>query len=164
MDTIRVPEAIISAMFMVTHPAQYRHAAEARHSTLTDAYVTSRWPECRKWPTVFTGISVMTNRVTPAHCDSKGENSGYDALVSVGTADAAILTLADLGATFSYPPQTVVFLTGRVLTHEVKEWGNGDRTCYAHWTRQAVFKKFGFAPTEWPTVAASQVMLNSLTI
>jgi hypothetical protein len=163
MDTIRIPEAILSAMFMIAHPAQYHHAAAARYHTLVDEHVTTRWPECRNWPSIFTGISVMTNRVTPTHLDGKGEHSGYDCLVSIGTANAAELNLADLGAVFPYPPRTVVFLTGRVLKHEVKEWGDGDRTCYAHWTRQAVFKKYGFSPTEWPTVAASKAMLECLT-
>ena len=36
----------------------------------------------RKWPSVYTGISIISNRRTPSHRDSKGQPEWFNTLVS----------------------------------------------------------------------------------
>ena len=38
------------------------------------------------------------------------------------------LHLTDIGAQLTYRPGTLVFLTGRVLEHEVPEWEGGEKS------------------------------------
>ena len=157
-----VPEALISAALRLMHPGQFENAVKARIRTMNDSLIREKLPARNNWPTVFTGISVMTNRTAPMHRDEKGENLGYDSLLNIGTAHDAELKLADLGAQLSYGPGALVALAGRILRHEVLKWGPGDRICYAHWTRRRVFDKFSLQGSEWPMAAKSWREIENL--
>ena len=97
----------------------------------------------RNWSSVFSGISIITNRSTPSHLDDKGYNEGFDLLLTGGTYSNAVLKLEDLGAELAYAPGTLIAICGRVLKHGVESWDCGDRICYAHFVRDDVLSSVG---------------------
>jgi hypothetical protein len=102
-----------------------------------------------EWTSVFTGVSVVVNRVTKPHRDRKAELPWYDLLVSLGTHQQAKLGLPELGLELHYPPGTAVAFCGNLFTHEVGNWGEGDRLCYAFFMRKAVLSRLGQEGSNW---------------
>jgi hypothetical protein len=101
------------------------------------------------WPSIFTGIAVIVNRITPPHTDRGGEPEWYDLLVSAGSSQKAVLKLDELDAELEYRPGTIVLLCGKCLTHSVDSWGEGDRICLAHFLKANVFKRLGIRKVGW---------------
>ncbi|KAG1826373.1 hypothetical protein EV424DRAFT_1285766, partial [Suillus variegatus] len=79
------------------------------------------------WPSIFSGLEIIANRVTFSHRDAGGSPSLLDLLVSLGRNHHATLALADLKAELDYSPGTMVYISGRVLEHSVGPWLNGER-------------------------------------
>lgn len=102
-----------------------------------------------RWESIYTGIQVICNRLTPSHRDSKGRAEWYDLLVGLSTTSLPYLVVSELGLEMAYYPGTVVGLCGNVLEHGVRSWGSGDRICYAHFMREAVRKHFGIPAAGW---------------
>jgi hypothetical protein len=103
-----------------------------------------------EWQSVYTGISVISNRVTPSHRDRKGRPQWFDTLISYSDrSDGPQLLLNDLGLELEYCSGTVVALCGTVLKHEVRSWGDGDRVCYAHFMREEVRNKVDAPVAGW---------------
>lgn len=102
-----------------------------------------------EWASAFTGIAVVVNRLTKSHRDRRAEQMWYDLLVSLGTHQTAKLELPELGLELDYPPGTVVAFCGNVFLHEVKDWGEGDRLCYAFFMRKGVLSRLGQEGGDW---------------
>jgi hypothetical protein len=103
-----------------------------------------------KWQSVCTGISIISNRRTPSHRDSKGRPEWYDTLVSYsGEGARPLLSIKDLGLDLKYSSGTVVGLCGTILEHQVSSWGVGDRVCYAHFMRESVRQRLDVPPAGW---------------
>ncbi|KIJ58338.1 hypothetical protein HYDPIDRAFT_67266, partial [Hydnomerulius pinastri MD-312] len=83
------------------------------------------------WPSLFSGIDIIANRITPRHQDQGSCAEAYDLLVSIGEGHDARLDLCDFKASIGYGPGTLVFLTGRVLRHSVAKWSRGERIVVA---------------------------------
>jgi hypothetical protein len=104
----------------------------------------------KQWQSVFTGIAIISNRVTPAHRDTKGKPEWFDLLMSYGGIDSKPkLFINDLGLELGYSSGTVVGLCGSIFEHEVGSWGDGDRVCYAHFMREAVRKRLQADDPGW---------------
>jgi hypothetical protein len=137
MREMTIVEAFMSALLMMVHPEQYVQAVLARQSAQRNPQIVGSCPTATQWPSVMSGVSLILNRRTPGHRDRHGPKTGYDLLLSLGTATDVTLDLEDVGAQLPYSPGTVNAICGRVLTHEVSEWpGDQDRICYAHWLRE----------------------------
>ena len=103
-----------------------------------------------KWQSVYTGISVISNRRTPSHRDSKGRPEWYDSLLSYASQGARpLLSIRDVGLDLKYSSGTIVALCGTILEHQVSSWGVGDRVCYAHFMRESVRKRLDVSPAGW---------------
>lgn len=104
----------------------------------------------KQWQSVYTGIAIISNRVTPAHRDRRGKPEWFDLLVNYAAIDSAPrLLIPDLGLDLEYSSGTVVGLCGTILEHEVRSWGDGDRICYAHFMREAVRKRLEADDPGW---------------
>ncbi|KIK73240.1 hypothetical protein PAXRUDRAFT_61307, partial [Paxillus rubicundulus Ve08.2h10] len=77
------------------------------------------------WPTVFEVMELIANCTTPWHRDGGSCPEAYDCLLNLGNCQEARFDIADCGASLSYMPRSVIYLTGRVLMHSIKEWGAG---------------------------------------
>jgi hypothetical protein len=67
-----------------------------------------------RWPSIFSGLEVIANRLTLPHRDSGGTRSHYDMLVSLGIGHDAIFSIKDLEADLDYFPGTMCFICGKV--------------------------------------------------
>jgi hypothetical protein len=104
----------------------------------------------KTWQSVYSGISIISNRLSPSHRDSKGRPEWFDTLVSFSATGAhPRLLLEDLGLDLEYSSGTVVSFCGTILKHEVRSWGDGDRICYAHFMRESVRRRLGVPPAGW---------------
>ena len=92
-----------------------------------------------EWQSVYTGIQIISNCLTPIHRDSKGRPEWFDILVSYcGGGSIPHLLVQDLGLELDYASGTIVGLCGTIFKHGVRAWGGGDRVCYAHFMREVV--------------------------
>lgn len=103
------------------------------------------------WPSIFSGLEIIANRVTFSHRDSGGSPSLFDLLVSLGRNHCATFALADLQAELDYSPGTMVYVSGRVLEHSVGPWLNGERLVIAHFMKDAVHERVGVPRPGFPT-------------
>jgi hypothetical protein len=160
---IRFHEAFFNAILLLTHPSQYYVSVCARNITLSNRTLIDREPRIQDWISLYTGISVMINRITPKHWDKNGPPSSFDLLASIGNPSDATIALSELELEFKYGGGTVFELTGRLLAHEVGDWGEGDRICYAHWLREQVLKLYSLPLPPYATSAAALDMQAELS-
>lgn len=102
------------------------------------------------WPSIYSGMQVIVNRVTPPHRDSGGAPTHYDLLLSCGTHSAAKFSVPELDTSFAYLPGTLVGVSGKVFFHEVSEWTGGERICLAHFMKDAVHARLGVQRPTFP--------------
>ncbi|KAF8068800.1 hypothetical protein FPV67DRAFT_1448676 [Lyophyllum atratum] len=112
-------EIILNSILSITHPRLYDDASTAL-SKIRELPETQNIASC--WPSVYTGISVIANRLTVPHTDRFSRACWYDSLASVGPFTAAYLEFPDIGLRLSYHPCTVVNLCGNILRHRMMEW------------------------------------------
>lgn len=106
------------------------------------------------WPSIFTGITIIANRLTPVHRDGKGHPSWFDLLVACGFDSQCFLEVPDLGARVRYNPGDACLLSGRILSHAVTGWEGSGRIAYAQYSRPAVAARFGVnISSEWPSLS-----------
>lgn len=108
----------------------------------------------REWQSVYSGISIVSNQMTPSHRDSKGRPQWYDLLANYCDEDEAAgstprLLVKDLGMDLRYSNGTVIGFCGSVLEHEVESWGAGDRVCQARFMRKSVQERLEVPPAGW---------------
>src|ERR1700677_2385152 len=90
MDNILNSEILIDSVLALYYPEQYRIGMEAIRML---KYETHKWhPNVSLWPSVFSGIGVIVNRVTPAHRDRGAAASVFDLLASIGTHTSATIS------------------------------------------------------------------------
>lgn len=129
------------------HPELFQCGLEILRSLRqTDATETV----AQRWQSVYTGIAIICNRLSPAHRDSKSNPEWFDTLLSYSDTSASPrLQLTDIGLDLDYSSGTVVSFCGTVLKHEVELWGMGDRICLAHFMRESVRKRLNVNPAGW---------------
>lgn len=139
---------LLNAVTAVTHLELYRAGSEAIHKimnvdTMAPTVKHRLHENSNMWTSVFSGVSIISNRITPSHRDKGGDFPWYDLLLSIGTHQTAYLKLPDIDATMSYKPGTVVLLCGKILSHAVDDWSGGERICWAYYMRNWVHERLG---------------------
>ena len=104
------------------------------------------------WSSVFSGISVISNRKTKYHADKGGHRSVFDLLVSCGTHSDSKINVQEFKMSFQYHPGTVFAINGTFLHHGVDSWTGGDRICYAHYMKQKVHQRTGVGDIKWQNI------------
>jgi len=140
-------ERFINLSLSLTNPGLYRMGLsmlrKLRNGEETKAVA-------KTWQSVYSGISIVSNRISPPHRDSKGRPEWFDTLVNFSAAGTnPRLLLEDLGLDLEYASGTLVSFCGTILKHEVRSWGNGDRICYAHFMRESVRRRLDVPPAGW---------------
>ena len=146
MSSTVEPIRILNDLAALIHPDLHRagmSALEKLHTNPDTAVLA------KEWTSLFTGIAVVSNRCTKKHRDRKSKLNWYDLLVSLGTHNSAKFCMPELGLKMLYKPGTVVALSGSVFLHEVRDWGDGDRLCYAFFMRAKVLEQLGEDSQEW---------------
>jgi hypothetical protein len=117
-------EKFMAVITWLTHGDQHKASTTALSTmrrlvnTADEKFQHSRLKEkLDLWPSIFSGVTLITNRATPLHRDTNGFKAGFDYLTVAGSA-RSILALPDINMTCEYNPGTVVAIAGRVLRHE----------------------------------------------
>jgi hypothetical protein len=91
---------------------------EAGLDAISQAYGKTRSPPkpapVSQWPSIYSALELIVNRVTPPHRDSGGALFHYDLLISFGIGHDATFSIKDLKADFDYFPGTMCYLCGKV--------------------------------------------------
>lgn len=155
LSEMRDANVLLSALLMITHPNLYRIG---RRSFLQMAVTTSESEdpiEMQKvlaiWGSVFSALSVVSNRETPLHRDPSSAVQWCDILATVGDYTGATLELPGIGIGFDYRPGTVMAFSGRLLQHGVSKV-KGDRLCLAYYMRDGVHERLGLEAPGWMTL------------
>ena len=136
LDEISESNAILSAILRVVHPQLYVAGRETLNRLRQSTEIKGQ-DVLKKWTSVFSGVSVIGNRTTPAHHDGRSRHHWYDLLTALGPYRNCNLELPGLGLSLEYGPGAVVGLSGMMLEHEVPSF-SGERVCYAYFMRDAV--------------------------
>ena len=136
LAAISESNAIVSAILAVIHPDLY-DAGRKTMSCLMKTPEVCPQNVLNQWASVFSGVSVISNRMTPSHRDNSSRVHWYDVLVALGSYQNCNLELPGLGMSLEYSPGTVVGLSGMVLEHAVP-MVEGDRVCYAYFMKDNV--------------------------
>ena len=140
-------ERFINLTLSLIHPDLYKMGLEILTS-LREYRPTS--DVATLWQSVCTGISVICNRGTPLHRDTKGRPEWYDILLNYHeTGPIPRLFLEDIGLDLEYSSGTVVGFCGSILKHGVELPGVQNRICYAHFMRESVRARFKIEPAGW---------------
>ena len=151
MLTMDSAEYLCNAILALTHKALF-NAGITAIANLRDNqnfHNVQTHEHLPMWGSAFSGIGVISNRVTLQHRDTGGCLPWYDLLVSAGTHVAANINIPEAGATFSYAPGTVFLVCGKLLSHSVTEWVGGERICVAHYMRNMVHERLGVHRPHW---------------
>jgi hypothetical protein len=149
LKSITNAESLLNAIGMLTCSEQYRLGTEAITKLKTGSYLAKPHDNVQLWPSFFSGIEVISNRITPLHRDAQAAPPVYDFLVSAGTHEEAWLDLPDVNARAIYRPCTVVAVCGKVLRHGVMGWKGGERICLAHFIRDNVHNRLQLPRPDW---------------
>lgn len=137
-----------SAILSIVHPGLYQSARSAMLVLAEDKQLK---PYVDNWPSVFNGVQVIGNRITPRHRDSNSLQEWFNILISIGPYNNAEMTLYNLGVKMPYPPGSIIAIGGKAVEHGVEEF-NGERVCLAYFMRQNVQHRAQAKNEGWSTV------------
>jgi len=90
------------------------------------------WKWLRFWHAPFSGISVISNRVTPLHCDRGGTGRVDGHLIGIGEYENGRFSVPAFGYTFKYNPGTIVASHPRFFGMVATCVGNRAAHCFLH--------------------------------
>jgi hypothetical protein len=147
LGAISESNVIISAILAVIHPKLYDAGWKAVERLKKTPEIGPQ-EVLDRWASAFSGVAVISNRLTPPHRDTGSANQWYDMLVTLGSYRNCNLELPGLGISLEYSPGAVVGLLGKVLEHAVPTF-EGDRVCYAYFMRNDVHKWANVPAGDW---------------
>jgi len=148
LDAISESNAILSAILAVIHPMLYESGWKTVEKLRGNPEVDPGGVVLSRWASVFSGVSVISNRTTPPHRDGNSRSCWYEILVTLGRYRDCNLELPGLEMSLEYGPGTVVGISGNVLEHAVPSF-EGDRVCYAYFMRDDVHEWAEIAGNDW---------------
>lgn len=150
LDQISESNSILSAILAVLHP-ELHDAGRETYNRLRQCTEIQPQDILRRWTSVYSGVSVIYNRLAPAHRDRSSRRQWYDLLASLGRYRDCQMELPGLGISLEYGPGTVVGLLGMILEHNVDHF-EGERVCYAYFMRDSVHEWAGVPGNSWMSI------------
>lgn len=145
---MRRVNALISGMLRVMHPYQFQ-ASQRLRTQLDDAGHGLR-DMLTQWGALpFNAATLIANRETPYHRDSKTNLRCYDIMTSVGSYTKARMHLKGFGIVIQNMPGTIVAVPGKTTRHGV-ERGDDERLCLAMYVRESLYERGKVRLPDWP--------------
>lgn len=92
-------------------------------------------------PLLMEGRAIMFNRRTPLHTDRLDPLHSWATMVTFGKfTKGGECYIPRLKLRIRYLPGDAIIIRGRILPHEVEEWGPGQRISIAHFTHTALWE------------------------
>ncbi|KIN94590.1 hypothetical protein M404DRAFT_34876 [Pisolithus tinctorius Marx 270] len=135
-------QADLSGALRIMHLKMYLHGWEAIRRLRSKA--AERQDEDMEavlpmWNLVYSSMSVMVNRASPAHKDTNGWKVWLDTLLTIGNYPRLHFLVLELRIWLQYNLGTVIALAGSALIHQV-DGIDGDRACLAYYMRENVHR------------------------
>lgn len=132
----------INALIKEIDPVQYEALRTLRKKCL------AQYPYLKALssldPLVMEGRAIQFNRQTPLHPDRQDPRKSWATMITFGKFTAGgDLRIPRLNLDMRYLPRDVVIVRGRLLPHEVKAWGPGQRLSIAHFTHESLWRSYG---------------------
>jgi hypothetical protein len=109
------------------------------------------------WHVPFSALSVISNRVTPLHCDTGGRAEWLDLMLALGEYDNGRFNIPAFGYTFKYNPGTILGFSSKIFRHGATCEGN--RAAIAFYMRDNVLNRLGLPSGTWFQQANYQKLL-----
>lgn len=133
------------------HPDQYIEGLR-NMSALQDMALSGDlpgiWDILQHWASVFTVLSIISNRETPYHRDPLSRGQWFNVLTSTGTYSTLRMSLSSLGMEVEYAPGVMLGISGKMVRHGVPR-ADGDRICLSWYMRESVHKFTGIERGDW---------------
>jgi hypothetical protein len=139
---------LLTAVLSVIHPGLYQAGRESLRTLGENAHFAE---VVRTWPSAFSGMQVIANRLTEDHRDGQSRAEWYDVLTTIGPYTGAKFGLSNIGVKLRYDSGTILGLGGNILRHNVQEF-DGERVCFAYFVRANVHERMGIPNPGWSTV------------
>jgi hypothetical protein len=95
-------------------------------------------------PSYWLGRVILFNSQTPRHQDSRNPPAEWTPLHAAGDfTEGGSLFMEDLNLRIRYLPGDLIFIRGRLLTHEVEQWEGGQRISAAYFTHESLWTQLG---------------------
>ena len=92
-------------------------------------------------PLMMEGRAIMYNRKTPLHTDRLDPLRGWATMITFGNfSEGGDCYIERLKLRIRYHPGDAIIIRGRILPHEVEEWGPGQRISIAHFTHTSIWE------------------------
>jgi hypothetical protein len=92
-------------------------------------------------PLLMEGRAIMFNRKTPPHKDRLDPLRSWATMITFGDfTEGGDCYIDRLRLRIRYLPGDAIIIRGRILEHEVKDWGPGQRISIAHFTHSSLWK------------------------
>lgn len=144
--------ALMGALLSIIHPEMFHKAMQAFSHLASNPDLCKEGAEVfevlHNWSSPFSGYSLISNRITPAHRDTSAQPEAYDLLGTFGDYANGSLEFPGLRMTLDYPPGSLVALCGKIIQHAVPEV-TGNRVCIAHYMRRNVHERLQVPPVRW---------------
>ncbi|KAF8801179.1 hypothetical protein BYT27DRAFT_7115442, partial [Phlegmacium glaucopus] len=109
------------------------------------------------WQMPFSALSVISNRVTPLHCDTGGRVEWMDLMLALGEYDNGQYNVPAIGYTFKYNPGTIIGVSSKIFQHGAICEGNW--AAISFYMRDNVLNRLGLPSRGWFQEADYQKLL-----
>jgi len=90
-------------------------------------------------PLIMEGRAIMFNRKTPIHTDRLDPHRAWATMITFGNfTEGGECYIKRLRLRIRYLPGDAIIIRGRIVPHEVEEWGPGQRISIAHFTHTSL--------------------------
>ena len=133
---------LVNAVLEKVDPNQFE-ALRILHSR-----ICSRYPIVQALssidPLIMEGRAIMFNRKTPIHTDRLDPLHAWATMITFGRfTEGGDCYIKRLRLRIRYLPGDAILIRGRILPHEVEEWGSGQRISIAHFTHTSLWEEEG---------------------
>ncbi len=157
-------EWMVNLLLMWFAPDMHEQAAKSTEASKHDQddLQPPYLQNVKDWPSVFSALTVISNRKTESHLDKGSYDSAFDILLSGGDYSDCKFKVENtvIDAEFLYDPGTLIAVLGRVLHHGVPDWAGDDRICYAHYVKDDIHLKHECRRSTWVEMASFENMMG----
>ena len=138
----------LNALLAIVHPELYAARRWVMQTLREEDKVLDLHKGLEHWHSVFTAITLITNRESLLHRDPKTNIRWYDLMLTVGDYNKAILELSTFGLRLLYNPGSICFISGKLVRHGVS-LTKDTRICYVYYMRKSMHNFYLLSSAKW---------------
>ena len=139
---------LLNALLAIIDPELYATGRWVMQTLREDNEVLGLHKGLEHWHSVFTAITLITNRELLLHRNPKTNVHWYDLMLTVSDYNEAILELSTFGLQLLYNPGSICFISGKLVRHGVSSI-KGTRICYVYYMRESMHNFYSLLSAKW---------------